>query len=77
MKKFFFIALIGIFSKSYSQTDYSEIYHNDSIIKKGINFHNSEKFNEAIIEYNKIIPNDPKYLTAQYEIERYCRKLFC
>lgn len=67
MKKFFFIALIGIISKSYSQTDYSEIYHNDSIIKKGINFHNSEKFNEAIIEYNKITPNDPKYLTAQYE----------
>lgn len=67
MKHFFLIVLIGIISKSYSQNDFSEIYNNDSIIKKGINLYDLEKYDEAIVQYDKISANDPKYLTAQYE----------
>ena len=67
MKHFFLIVLISVISKSYSQNDFSDVYNNDSIIKKGVNLYDLEKFDQAIIEYNKITPNDPKYLTAQYE----------
>ncbi|WP_140487500.1 toxin-antitoxin system YwqK family antitoxin [Flavobacterium sp. GSA192] len=67
MKHFFLIVLIGFISKSYSQNGFSDIYNNDSIIKKGVNLYDLEKFDEAIAEYNKISPNDPKYLSAQYE----------
>lgn len=67
MKRFFLVAIFGFISKSYSQTDYSSIYINDSIIKKGISLYDSKKFNEAIVEYDKISTTDPKYLQAQYE----------
>lgn len=67
MKKLFLLLLLGCFSISYSQTDYAFIYNNDSIIKKGIAFHDAEKYTDAIAEFEKIDKLDPKYLTAQYE----------
>lgn len=67
MKKIFFVLLIGYFSKTYSQTDYSIVYDNDAIINKGISLYDTEKYNEAIIEFEKIRSIDPKFLNAQYE----------
>jgi antitoxin component YwqK of YwqJK toxin-antitoxin module len=67
MKKIFFILLIGYFSKANSQTDYSIVYDNDAIINKGISLYDTEKYNEAIIEFEKIKSIDPKFLNAQYE----------
>jgi antitoxin component YwqK of YwqJK toxin-antitoxin module/Tfp pilus assembly protein PilF len=67
MKKIFFAILIGYFSKTYSQTDYSIVYDNDAIINKGITLYDTEKYNEAIIEFDKIMSIDPKFLNAQYE----------
>ncbi|MFL9832343.1 hypothetical protein ABS764_15935 [Flavobacterium sp. ST-87] len=67
MKHFFLIVLINVIAKTYSQNNFSDIYNNDSIIKKGINLYDLEKFDDAIVEYNKINPTDPKYLIAQYE----------
>ncbi len=67
MKKIILVVLLVFISKSYSQTDYSSIYINDSIIKKGVSLYDSKKFDEAIVEYNKIRTTDPKYLQAQYE----------
>ena len=67
MKKLFFVLFIGLFSKTYSQTDYTFVYNNDSIIKKGIALYEKEKYADAIIQYDKISRVDPKFLNAQYE----------
>ncbi|SHG65203.1 Antitoxin component YwqK of the YwqJK toxin-antitoxin module [Flavobacterium fluvii] len=67
MKKLLFALFIGYFSSSYSQTDYSFVYNNDLILKKGISLYEEKKYAEAIKEYEKISKVDPKYLDAQYE----------
>jgi len=67
MKKLFLVALIGCFYNSFAQKDYSKVYNNDSIIKKGIFFYDSNKYDDALKEYGKIEKIDPEYLTAQYE----------
>ena len=67
MKKILFILCLGYFSSSYSQTDYSFVYNNDSIIKKGVSLYEAEKYVESIKEYDKIGKTDPKFLDAQYE----------
>ncbi len=67
MKKIIFVLFIGYFSISYSQTDYSFVYNNDLILKKGISLYESEKYADAIKEYEKISKVDPKFLNAQYE----------
>lgn len=67
MKKIATLLFIGFLSKSYAQTDYTFIYNNDSIIKKGISLYEKEKYAEAIKEYDKVDKLDPKFLEAQYE----------
>lgn len=67
MKKLLFVLFIGYFSSSYSQTDYSFVYNNDLILKKGISLYEEKKYADAIKEYEKISKVDPKYLEAQYE----------
>ncbi|MBP6587656.1 MAG: tetratricopeptide repeat protein, partial [Flavobacterium sp.] len=67
MKKLLFVLFMGYFSSSHSQTDYSFVYNNDQILKKGISFHEEKKYADAIKEYDKISKVDPKYLDAQYE----------
>lgn len=67
MKKILFILFIGYISRSYSQTDYTFVYNNDSIIKKGVSLYDMNKYNESIKEYDKICKTDPKFLNAQYE----------
>ena len=67
MKKIILLLFIGFFSKSYSQTDYTFVYNNDSIIKAGISLYDKGKYVEAIKEYEKINKTDPKFLDAQYE----------
>lgn len=68
MKKIFFVLLLlGIYSSSYSQTDYSFVYNNDSILRKGVSLHESKKYKEALVEFEKVKPIDPKFLNAQYE----------
>ena len=67
MKKILIILFIGYFSSSYSQTDYSFVYNNDLIIKKGVSLYEAEKYADAIKEYEKISRVDPKFLNAQYE----------
>jgi len=67
MKKILFILFIGYFSNSYSQTDYSFVYNNDLILKKGVSLYEAEKYADAIKEYEKISKVDPKFLNAQYE----------
>ncbi|MDR7210532.1 tetratricopeptide repeat protein [Flavobacterium piscis] len=68
MRKLLLVFLLVSFSKNYAQTDYTYVYNNDSIIRKGINFYSEKKYDEAIKEYQRITKTDPKYLTAQYEI---------
>ncbi len=67
MKKLLFVLFIGYFSNSYSQTDYSFVYNNDLILKKGVSLYEEKKYADAIKEYEKIIKVDPKYLDVQYE----------
>lgn len=67
MKKILFILFIGYFCRSYSQTDYSFVYNNVSIIQKGISLYEAKKYSDAIKEYEKISKVDPKFLNAQYE----------
>lgn len=67
MKKLFFALFIGYFSNTYSQTDYSFVYDNDLILKKGVALYEDKKYDDAIKEYEKISKVDPKYLEAQYE----------
>jgi antitoxin component YwqK of YwqJK toxin-antitoxin module/Tfp pilus assembly protein PilF len=67
MKKILFVLLMGCFSNSYSQTDYTFVYNNDLILKKGVSLYESGKYADAIKEYEKISKVDPKYLNAQYE----------
>ncbi|SHG14427.1 toxin-antitoxin system YwqK family antitoxin [Flavobacterium defluvii] len=68
MKKILLFLSLILFSKNYSQTDYTFVYNADSIINKGARLHDQKKYDEAIKEYKKISKWDPKYLTAQYEI---------
>lgn len=67
MKKLLFVLFIGYFSSSYSQTDYSFVYNNDLILKKGISLYEEKKYADALKEYEKISKVDPRYLDAQYE----------
>jgi uncharacterized protein len=67
MKKIFLLLFIGYFSSAYSQTDYSFVYNNDLILKKGVSLYEEKKYSDAIKEYEKISTVDPKYLNAQYE----------
>ncbi len=67
MKKIFlFLVILGSIN-SYSQVDYTFVYNNDSIIKKGISLYEKEKYADAIKEYEKISKTDPKFLNALYE----------
>lgn len=68
MKKILLLFLLVSFSRNYAQTDYSFIYNNDSIIKKGEKLYDEKKYDEALKEYQKISKIDPRYLGAQYEI---------
>ncbi|MES2545290.1 MAG: tetratricopeptide repeat protein [Bacteroidota bacterium] len=62
------ILIIGLyFTNAYSQTDYTFVYNNDSIINKGIKLYDKEQYKEAIKEFDKITKTDPKYTTALYE----------
>lgn len=72
MKKLATALLLGSISgvsaqSAYPQKDYSFVYQNDSIIKKGISLYDKEKYDESIKEYDKIVKTDPKFLDAQYE----------
>ena len=67
MKKILLFLSLTYFSYSYSQTDYSSVYDSEAIFKKGIELHNSEKYAEAIAEYDKIDKLDPQFLRGQYE----------
>lgn len=67
MKKILFVLFIGYYSSSYSQTDYTFVYDNDLILKKGVALYEEKKYADAIKEYEKISKVDPKYLNAQYE----------
>lgn len=67
MKKLLFVLFVGYFSSSYSQTDYSFVYNNDLILKKGVSLYEEKKYADAIKEFEKISKVDPKYLEAQYE----------
>lgn len=67
MKKLLLVLFVGYFSSSYSQTDYSFVYNNDLILKKGVSLYEEKKYADAIKEFEKISKVDPKYLEAQYE----------
>lgn len=67
MKKILLLAFLAYLSPVHSQKDYSYVYNADSIIKKGIELHDKEKYADAIKEYEKVNKIDPKYTTAQYE----------
>ncbi|TRX39780.1 toxin-antitoxin system YwqK family antitoxin [Flavobacterium restrictum] len=67
MKKIHLVLLLSFFIKSYSQTDYTAVYNNDTFINKGVALYDDEKYNEALLEFDKIKTIDPKYLQAQYE----------
>lgn len=68
MKKILLLLFAFYSSIIYSQTDHSFIYSSEEIIKKGVQLFEEKKYEDAIIEYQKISKFDPKYLTAQYEI---------
>ncbi|MBF4516430.1 tetratricopeptide repeat protein [Flavobacterium sp. ANB] len=68
MRKILLVFFLVSFSKNYAQIDYAYVYNNDSIIKKGVDFYDNKKYDEALKEFHKISKIDPKYLNAQYEI---------
>lgn len=67
MKKIVFILLTSFFYSSHAQTDYTFVYNSDSIIRKGVELYEDEKYSEAIKLFEKVSPVDPKFLNAQYE----------
>lgn len=67
MKKIFFQIIVFCSFQAYGQTDFSEIYESDSIISKGLSYHNNENYSEAIQWYDKIAKTDNQYIRAQYE----------
>lgn len=68
MRKLLLVFFLVSFSKNYAQTDYASVYNSESIISKGVDLYDNQKYDEALKEYNKISKTDPKYLNAQYEI---------
>lgn len=67
MKKTLFVLFIGLFTKSYAQTDYTFVYNNDSILKKGVELYDAKQYQESVNEFDRISKLDPKYLNVQYE----------
>ena len=67
MKKILFVLFIGLITKSHAQTDYTFVYNNDSIIKKGIELYDAKQYQESINEFDRISKIDPKFLNVQYE----------
>lgn len=67
MKKILIVAFLSYLLPAQSQKDYSYVYNNDSIIKRGIALYEQKNYANAIKEYDKISKVDSKYITAQYE----------
>ncbi|MEZ0004692.1 antitoxin component YwqK of YwqJK toxin-antitoxin module/Tfp pilus assembly protein PilF [Flavobacterium sp. 28YEA47A] len=67
MKNIFIAFVLGLSSVGYSQTDYSFVYDSDSFLRNGIQLYDEGKYQEAIKAFDKIVKNDPKFYTAQYE----------
>jgi uncharacterized protein len=66
MKKLVTLLLLSPLSL-FAQKNISRVVARD-VINKGIELHDSEKYDEAILEYEKININDTAYALAQYEI---------
>lgn len=66
---FLFICTFSLISFSIAaQKNYSEIYNSDTFLEKGLKLYEEGKYQESIVEYEKIKKADPSFLKAQYEI---------
>lgn len=64
-----FICTFSLISLSIAaQKNYSEIYSSDSFFENGLKLYEEGKYQESIVEYEKIKKTDPNYLKSQYEI---------
>ena len=67
IKRILFIAIIGlVVSYTYSQVK-PEIINSGEILKKGYEFYEKEKYEEAITEFKKIPENDTNYYNSIVE----------
>lgn len=62
---FFLFITIQIFSQK--SIPFAYAYDAEEFIARGLELHDSSKYVEAVREYNKVDPEDPKYLQAMYE----------
>lgn len=67
MKNIFIAFILGLSSVTYSQTDYSFVYDSEAFLKEGIHLYEEGKYQDAIKAFDKIVKNDPKFYSAQYE----------
>ena len=67
MKKVLIVAFLFYLIPIQAQKEYSYVYSNDSIIKRGIALYEKQNYSDAIKEYDRIGKVDPEYYTAQYE----------
>ncbi|WP_447637309.1 tetratricopeptide repeat protein [Flavobacterium microcysteis] len=67
MKNIFIAFVLGLSSVGYSQTDYSFVYDSDSFLREGYLLYEEGKYQEAVKVFDKIVKNDPKFYSAQYE----------
>ena len=67
MKKIIIVAFLLYLIPIQAQKEYSYVYSNDSIIKRGIALYEKQNYSDAIKEYDRIGKVDPEYYTAQYE----------
>src|SRR5690606_498670 len=52
---------------STAQSKYSEIYNSTEFINQGVELFENEKYEESILQYDKVPKSDIDYLKAQYE----------
>ncbi|MEL1245035.1 tetratricopeptide repeat protein [Flavobacterium sp. DGU11] len=67
MKNVLAALVFGLCSTAYSQVDYSAVYDGNAFLAEGIRLYDEQKYADAIKQFDKIVTNDPKYYTAQYE----------
>jgi len=51
-----------------AQKNFSEIYNSETFLENGVKLHDEKKYQESILEFEKIAKTDPNYLKSQYEI---------
>jgi antitoxin component YwqK of YwqJK toxin-antitoxin module/Tfp pilus assembly protein PilF len=71
IKSLFFLFVLFQSITISAQKNYAEIYDSSAFLETGVTLYDEGKYDDALLQFEKILKTDPNYLKAQYE------KLMC